>query len=343
MRNVRVLAIVAAMAAAVAVPAGTAGAATAPVRCGDTITTSVVLTTNLTCPGNGLVVGADGLTIDLDGHRLTGSGVGVGIETASDVTVINGTIRRFDVGINSWTDVQLRGVKIAQNRVGWTSRGGGGEVSGATFVSNGAGLIAGAGPVTVTGSTFRANGTGASCGDADLVVTGSRFADNQTGIDGSVCGTRIEGSTFVGGDVGLRLRNQGYGMQVRGNTFARAGIGMSLTGVGDATHTIVGNVFTNNLAAGLLVDVTDTGPGYPVSITQNTFTRNGYAPGSLLDPTGHPLTSGVWADAGTFTGNTARANAGHGIEGYAVTDGGGNTARSNRTEPQCVGVVCTAR
>ena len=38
------------------VPAVPASAAT--VKCGDTITTSVVLTKNLTCAGDGLIVGA---------------------------------------------------------------------------------------------------------------------------------------------------------------------------------------------------------------------------------------------------------------------------------------------
>ena len=39
------------------------------------------------------------------------------------------------------------------------------------------------------------------------------------------------------------------------------------------------------------------------------------------------------ANGGTFANNEARANAGHGIEGYAVIDGGGNTAKSSHTLP----------
>jgi hypothetical protein len=45
-----------------------------PIECGDTITHSVTLTADLgPCPGDGLIVGADGITIDLGGHTLTGS------------------------------------------------------------------------------------------------------------------------------------------------------------------------------------------------------------------------------------------------------------------------------
>ena len=34
-------------------------------------------------------------------------------------------------------------------------------------------------------------------------------------------------------------------------------------------------------------------------------------------------------------------NAGYGIEGYGVTDGGGNVAKGNGQPAQCLGVTCT--
>ena len=39
-------------------------------------------------------------------------------------------------------------------------------------------------------------------------------------------------------------------------------------------------------------------------------------------------------------GNSARNNTGWGINAPGATDLGGNTARHNGNEPQCVGVVC---
>ena len=78
-----------------------------------------------------------------------------------------------------------------------------------------------------------------------------------------------------------------------------------------------------------------------VQVSGNVFKANGFAPGSHVDASGNPLTSGVWAGSGTFTGNRAIGNAGHGIEAYGVTDGGANTAKGNGAEPQCIGVVCT--
>ena len=39
------------------------------VSCGDTITSDTTLDTDLVdCPSNGIVIGADGITLDLDGH-----------------------------------------------------------------------------------------------------------------------------------------------------------------------------------------------------------------------------------------------------------------------------------
>ena len=59
----------------------------ATVSCGATVTQSVTLTQDLgPCPGNGLVVQASGITVDLEGHRIFGTADGsdnrVGIELA---------------------------------------------------------------------------------------------------------------------------------------------------------------------------------------------------------------------------------------------------------------------
>src|SRR3954470_9606689 len=45
------------------------------VSCGQTLTHSVKLANDLTnCPSNGLVVGADDVTVDLNGHTIDGDG-----------------------------------------------------------------------------------------------------------------------------------------------------------------------------------------------------------------------------------------------------------------------------
>lgn len=79
-----------------------------PVVCGQLITTDLVLQNDvLDCPGNGLVVDADDVTIDLNGHVVDSSGV-IGEEDRfagilnvghDGLTVRNGTIREFVEGV----------------------------------------------------------------------------------------------------------------------------------------------------------------------------------------------------------------------------------------------------
>lgn len=45
------------------------------VSCGDTITTDTTLHRDLVnCPSNGIVIGADNITLDLNGHTIDGDG-----------------------------------------------------------------------------------------------------------------------------------------------------------------------------------------------------------------------------------------------------------------------------
>jgi hypothetical protein len=80
-------------------------------QCGDTITTSVHLRTDLICSGDGLIVGADNIVIDLGGHTITGDvvhvpdniGIADGVRgpSHSNVTIRNGTISGyFDIGVS---------------------------------------------------------------------------------------------------------------------------------------------------------------------------------------------------------------------------------------------------
>jgi large repetitive protein len=87
-------------AAWLAVPAPAAHADA--VSCGRVITTSTTVTNNLSnCAGDGLVIGAGGITLDLNGHTIEGTGLGVGVRNNGHdgVTIRNGTITKFDYGI----------------------------------------------------------------------------------------------------------------------------------------------------------------------------------------------------------------------------------------------------
>ncbi len=83
-------------------------------KCGDTITADTTLHHNLVnCPNNGIVIGADNVTLDLNYHRIDGDGipnadcnpqngpcdVGVDIEGHDGVTVVHGSVRQFEDGV----------------------------------------------------------------------------------------------------------------------------------------------------------------------------------------------------------------------------------------------------
>ena len=72
------------------------------IACGQTITTSVKLATDLrNCPGDGLVIGASGITVDLNGHTISGRNIlgseGIADDGHGDVVIRNGVIRDFFV------------------------------------------------------------------------------------------------------------------------------------------------------------------------------------------------------------------------------------------------------
>src|SRR4051794_18038055 len=72
------------------------------VHCGETVRKDVILKKDLDCSAGGtggLVVGADGITIDLNHHSITGAGgpdgyEGIENDGYNDVTIENGAVAR---------------------------------------------------------------------------------------------------------------------------------------------------------------------------------------------------------------------------------------------------------
>ena len=96
--------------------AGAMGGGRAPtsrdVGCGDTITADTTLDSDLVdCPNHGIVIGADDITLDLNGHRIDGDGtraagcdpeseicdIGVFNRGHDGVTMRDGSVREFGV------------------------------------------------------------------------------------------------------------------------------------------------------------------------------------------------------------------------------------------------------
>ena len=275
--RMRIRAIVAAasVASSVLVTAPAALADSAP-PCGTVITSDFVLETDMYCPTEPalIVAGGPGITVDLGGHHLVGGftasrfNSGVMLDGNRDVTVVNGTIRGFDLGVfgaggrsdgepNTLTRLRLTG-----NRVGFAGWSGSrarihdnridANGTGLVFVSNARG--------TVVDNLIEDN---RSCGAEHTESSGNVYRSNIIRDNGG-CGIR----SFIGGGATIaRNRISGHavgvvlehvhsrGNQVLENEVFDNGVGVRIGGSAydQVDRTLVSqNRFVNNAAAGLL-------------------------------------------------------------------------------------------
>lgn len=98
-------ALLAAPILSLALAPGAQAAQAVNVSCGETITVDTKLANDLTeCPSNGIVIGADGITLDLNGHTVDGDGAGddLGIDNTAGhdgVTIEGGSVQGFVEGV----------------------------------------------------------------------------------------------------------------------------------------------------------------------------------------------------------------------------------------------------
>lgn len=85
---------------------GAPSAFAAHASCGDVVIADLTLENDVTgCAGDGLTVEADGVTLDLNGHTVSGIGTGTGVAIGStqaviDVSIVDGVVRGFATGIH---------------------------------------------------------------------------------------------------------------------------------------------------------------------------------------------------------------------------------------------------
>ena len=72
------------------------------INCGDYISTNTVLDSDLICSNAGLFITASGITLDCNGHSITGSGsyVGISMDIINSATVKNCEISNFTNGFD---------------------------------------------------------------------------------------------------------------------------------------------------------------------------------------------------------------------------------------------------
>jgi large repetitive protein len=200
-----------ALAAALALNAAPALAtSTTTVQCGQTLTHSVKLANDLTnCPGDGLVIGASGITVDLNGHTIDGVATQIddcdvrplgaaGVQNSGgydSITVRNGTLQQFANGFDAGSDTEgmadsrLVNLVARDNQFNGLAMGSRGEktndnqVTANTATGNGceAGILVNSGHGNVvSGNRAAGNGSGILiCCSRDTTVAGNAVADNK--------------------------------------------------------------------------------------------------------------------------------------------------------------------
>jgi parallel beta-helix repeat protein len=359
----RHLALAAALGSAtLLIPASLASATTgaAPARCGSVVTSDLTLRADLRgCTGDGLVVGADGITIDLNGHTISGDGLfgngrfdtGVLVEGRRHVEVTGGTVRGFDRGmaVIGSTDSRVSRVTLTGNALTGIS------VRGTTrsVLTR----------VTARGNTYV--GIYLTDGSNDNRIEANSVSGNEQGITLDGADTNLVKDNRLSGN-GDDMILTGNGNRVAGNSARDAvgcgpdcgGYGISLEGGSD--NVISGNRVTHTVMDG--IRVSSYIPDLPThgNVVRGNLVRGAGVDGIAVATTGEadPPTGSV-VDANTVIGsvgdgihvaepgavvadNLAVHNARYGIEAVpGVIDGGRNRAAGNGLTPPCVNVRCT--
>ena len=271
--------------------AGPAAAKSPPstVTCGDTLTRSVKLTADLTdCPGDGILIGAAGITVDLNGHTLDGAGNdgtcafpalarnGIANPGYDRVTIQNGTVQQFSVGISAGSDTDGMSDSHVHNMVLRDNPWGGVSIGG------------GAGAVTAGNRIDHNLVSNASCSAGLELNTGQRNTFDGNRVEHSSLGIEIccggagdanvvHGNAISGIDeVGIRVFSSGAG-RVAANTITEAEVGIQVNGA-TADELVQGNTITHTRHQGITVEpcCEDT-PQSPsaIRVLDNTLSATG--------------------------------------------------------------------
>jgi parallel beta-helix repeat protein len=231
------LAMVVAFAVVGATAVGGSRALASQVSCGERITADTTLQQDLVnCPNHGIVIAADGITLDLNGHLVDGDGTpaadcdqqkepcdfGVFNDGHDGVTVMHGSVREFAVGVLFGTtsgrarDNRVLGVSATRN-----------QFAGLGIFSQIRGLVRNS---SGDGSLDR-EGSGMQLGDANHVrILNNSFRHNAHNglIIFESSRNVIKGNLFSRNDDEGILMEGGERFRVTRNRFARNGGGITL-------------------------------------------------------------------------------------------------------------------
>ena len=377
-----VLVLLVAFALAGATAEGGGRARASQVSCGETITADTTLQQDLVnCPNHGIVIGADGITLDLNGHLVDGDGTpaadcdqqkepcdfGVFNDGHDGVTVRDGSVREFAAGVlfgtATGTARNNRVLDVSATRNQFTGLGIFSQVRGLVRNSSG------------NGSLGR-EGMGLSLGNSHHVrILNNSFRHNaHVGMETFESDRYlIKGNLFSRNDEEAILMG-GHDNQVMRNRLIRNGSGMSLGGRGNvvAHNRIVGghdgirvekgrgtlvadNLIVDTRRWGITLGIHRPFIGGADNVVRGNIVRRSRVDGIVVVKKDRHsvLVRNVVTGSGddgfdinsrttTLTGNRARRNDDLGIEAvFGAIDGGGNVAANNGDPRQCTNIFCS--
>jgi parallel beta-helix repeat protein len=289
--------------------------------CGQTITKSTKLRQDLVnCPANGLVIGADDITLDLNGHTIDGDGVlgceelyacDFGVDNAGHrgVTIKGGSIREFATAVVmvGGSQNRLRRLSSSHNVLGGLlliespgTRIEQNSISANGLTTDQAGLIVfDSSAVEIEGNSVRDNG------DIGMFLVG-------------LSDSRVERNSISGNpEAGIIL--DGSGNEVSRNRLSQNGDGIAVGGDG------------NSIALNLIVDAftcEDGGCGGGIAVeagADNLVTGNGIARAAREGIRVNSFDPEAPVNGTVIRGNVVRKA---GVDGFAIA-----------TEPSAPGVV----
>jgi parallel beta-helix repeat protein len=302
-------------------------------KCGDTITTDTTLHKNLVnCPNNGIIIGADNITLDLNGHEVNGDGalvpdcpadefcdLGLLNDGHDGVTLKDGSVRQFAFGTVVVSSRHNRVVDMTVSR------------------SDGTGIILfKSSRNRLIRNVSRANGL--------------QFDQGGIALNSSDHNLLKRNALRRNGDLGLFMEKSDHN-RIRKNRMSRNPEG----GIIAEGH---GNVFGRNhivrIGGGILITKI-TGHGAVGNVVRRNYVRGARGDGISVDPVPKRTrirrnrvrgSGGDGIDVGTrstkLTSNRVRRNGDLGIEAVrGVIDGGGNRASGNGDPRQCTNIVCS--
>jgi parallel beta-helix repeat protein len=347
------------------------------VGCGDTITAGTTLDSDLVnCPNNGIVIGADDITLDLNGNAIDGDGTefagcaneevcdaGVANDGHDGVIVRDGSVRGFEIGVRVVGAKENRVLNISSTRhafaavvVASSSRS---VIRGSSLSDNstpdGNGIhLGGAHHVRIVRNMIRDNpGRGIRLRDSNKnLIKKNVFSRNRRAIvmEGAnrnkVQRNRVRegGGILVSktGDRNVIVRNRVVG--------ARDSIAIDK----GRDNLIADNVVDRARGAGIRIGRTRPPRGGDDNVVRENLVKRSGGDGFLVpkENDSNVLTRNVArrsgqdgfdieSDSTTLTRNRGVRNFDLGIEAVTgVIDGGENRAFGNGDARQCVNVKC---